>query len=79
MSLTGETLLPDGHSRQIIAQLAEAFVSLDADWRLIECNAAAERLLQRARAEMIGRNFFEAAGLGLDSPFLRLAGDDLPR
>jgi PAS domain S-box-containing protein len=73
MSAPVESLLLDGHARQILAQLAEGFVSLDADWRVTECNAAAAQLLNRTRDELLGRNFFEAAGLGSDSPFVQFA------
>jgi PAS domain S-box-containing protein len=71
--------LLDGHARQIIAQLAEGFVNLDADLRLVECNAAAARLLHRTRDDLIGRNFFEAAGLGVDSAFAQFARQVIAR
>jgi PAS domain S-box-containing protein len=73
MSPSGESRPLDDQARHIIAQLAEGFVSLDADWRVIECNAAAARLLDRTREELVGRNLFEAAGLGSDSPFATFA------
>jgi PAS domain S-box-containing protein len=73
MNPSGESPSLDDHARQIIAQLAEGFVSLDADWRVVECNAAAARLLNRTREELIGRNLFEATGLGSESPVARFA------
>jgi PAS domain S-box-containing protein len=79
MSLPVESLLSEGHARQIIAQLAEGFVSLDANSRLIECNAAAARLLDRTREELTGRNFFEAAGLGSESAFAQLTRQVMTR
>ena len=63
----------DSGLRQVLAALTEGFVSLDAEWRVTECNGATERLLGRKRAELVGRNFFTAAGLAQDSPLARLA------
>jgi PAS domain S-box-containing protein len=59
--------------RHVLAAFTEGFVSLDADWRVTECNSATERLLGRSRGELIGRNFFAAAGLAHESPLARLA------
>jgi PAS domain S-box-containing protein len=60
-------------AHQIVCQLAEGYISLDADWRLTDCNAAAERLLDGKREDLLGRNFFDAAGLAPDSAFAQLA------
>jgi PAS domain S-box-containing protein len=64
---------PHDLSHQIVCQLAEGFVSLDAHWRLTDCNAAAERLLVKKREDLLGRDFFDAAGLAPDSAFAQLA------
>ena len=63
----------DDRSHHIVRQLAEAFLSFDADWRFTECNAAAERLIERRREELIGRELWEVAGLSRDSAFGALA------
>jgi PAS domain S-box-containing protein len=63
----------EDRSHQIIAQLAEGFVSLDGDWHVTDCNAVAERLLNRRRQDLLGRDFFESAGLKSDSALSQLA------
>jgi len=68
-----EPLRAEDRSHQIIAQLAEGFVSLDRDWRVTDCNAVADRLLNRRREDLLGRNFFEATGVKSDSALAQLA------
>lgn len=63
---------PEPRSRQIVDGLAGGFLSLDDDWRITDCNAAAERLFDRDRDELIGRRCRDLAGLTPDSPFTDL-------
>ncbi len=63
---------PVDRSRQIIAGLAEGFASFDADWRFVDCNAAAEALLDQGRQDLIGRRFCDVSGLAWESPFAAL-------
>ncbi len=41
--------------RQVIEGLRDAFVSMDAHWRITDCNARTEAILGRTRAELLGR------------------------
>ena len=59
-------------SRQLAEGLAGGFVSLGADWRITDCNAAAERLLGQAREDLIGRRYCDLAGLEEGSAFAEL-------
>jgi len=44
-------------TRLIVESARDGFISTDAQGRVLELNAAAERLLGRSRAEVIGRPF----------------------
>ncbi|HEV2149256.1 MAG TPA: PAS domain S-box protein [Longimicrobiaceae bacterium] len=44
----------------ILESIADGFLALDADWRFAYVNRAAEFLLQRDRAELLGKTFTEA-------------------
>jgi len=59
-------------SRQLAEGLPGGFVSLDAHWRISDCNAAAERLFAQDRELLVGRVYCELAGLGPDSAFAQL-------
>ncbi|MDZ7703264.1 MAG: PAS domain-containing protein [Trueperaceae bacterium] len=43
----------------ILASIPDPFFSLDRDWRFRYLNAPAERLVGRARAELLGQNFLD--------------------
>src|SRR5512146_2945846 len=60
-------------AREIIEGLRDAFVSLDAEWRVTDCNAPAERILDHPRAELVGRTVWEVIGVAPDSPLGELA------
>jgi PAS domain S-box-containing protein len=64
---------PDDRWRQIVAELAEGFVSFDADWRFTECNRIAQRLLGQSRDALLGRKLWDVAGLSAESAFGALA------
>lgn len=59
-------------SRQLVDGLAGGFLSLDADWCVTDCNAAAERLFVRKREDLLGRRYCDLAGLAADSQFAAL-------
>ncbi|WP_051243555.1 PAS domain-containing hybrid sensor histidine kinase/response regulator [Azohydromonas australica] len=52
-------------------RMSDAFYLLDRDWRFLHFNAAAEQLLGRTRAEVLGRTVWES--------FPAVAGSDLER
>ncbi|MDP9348035.1 MAG: PAS domain S-box protein, partial [Gemmatimonadota bacterium] len=43
----------------ILASITEAFFALDGDWRFTYLNEEAEKLLQRPRAELLGKSVWE--------------------
>lgn len=59
--------------RQIIEGLRDAFLSLDAKWRVTDCNARAEAILGRPRAELVGRTIWDLIGVSPDSPLGEVA------
>ena len=54
--------------RQVIEGLRDAFLSMDAQWRITDCNARAEAILGRSRGELLGRSVWDVVGLPSDSP-----------
>jgi PAS domain S-box-containing protein len=66
-------LQTDGLSRQIVEGLAEGYVSFDAEWRVTDCNRAAEQLFERERWELVGRDLSDVIPLAADSSFAALA------
>lgn len=62
---------PD-RSRQLLDALRQGFLSLDADWRLTDCNVIAERLFGYSRSDLIGQQYCDLGGLGPDSAFADL-------
>lgn len=44
----------------ILSSISDAVYALDADWRFVYLNDEAERLLQRRRTELLGRDVWEA-------------------
>lgn len=75
MAMTGSVAAaPDVlRARQIVDGLSEGFCGLDADWRLVDCNAVAARFLGGSRDEIVGRTVWEVLGSGPDGPFGQLA------
>lgn len=49
--------------------ITDAFFTLDCEWNFIYMNSEAERLLQRQRAELIGKNIWQEFPLALGTPF----------
>jgi PAS domain S-box-containing protein len=69
-----EELSPSGRrAREIVEGVADGFLSLDADWRITDCNAGAARLLRRQRQDLVGLRFWGVTGLPKDSAFADLA------
>ena len=48
--------------------LLEGFVAYDADWRAVYMNAAGERLLRRARGEVLGKTWHQAFPHAVGNP-----------
>lgn len=65
---------PDHRSHQVVDALRHGFLSLDANWRFTDCNAVAERLFGRSRADLLGCQYCDLAGLEPDSAFAALVG-----
>lgn len=55
-------------AREIIEGLRDAFVSVDVHWRITDCNARAEVILGRPRAELVGNTLWTVIGVAPDSP-----------
>jgi PAS domain S-box-containing protein len=59
----------------ILASINDGFFALDGDWRFSYVNAAAERLLNRSAAELLGKNHWEqypaTEGTALETNFRR--------
>ena len=47
-------------ARRSLELMADGFLQLELDWTLVYANGAAERLLRRPRAEILGRSFWES-------------------
>ena len=62
--------------RWLYESIPESFFSIDRDWTLTYLNAQAERLLQRPREQLVGRNFWElfpeAVGTTFDHEYRRV-------
>lgn len=65
----------DERLRRTLESISEAFYTLDAEWHFNYVNTEAEELLQRPRAELLGRNvwveFPEAVGTEIEEAFQR--------
>lgn len=48
------------HLRSVVESISDGFITLDATMKVTWYNAAAERLLKRPAAEVVGRNLFDA-------------------
>lgn len=59
-------------AREIVDALDQGFLSADANWRVTDCNPAAERLLRQDRADILGLKLWDISGLSSDSAFADL-------
>ncbi len=62
---------PDVASVTILERMTDAFFALDAAWRFTYLNAAAEVALGQQRADLLGRNVWEAFPEAVGSTFQR--------
>ncbi|WP_432537311.1 SpoIIE family protein phosphatase [Kineococcus arenarius] len=65
----------DARVARVLESMPTAFYSVDREWRFTYVNAEAERLLQRPREELLGRDAWElypdAVGTSFDTEFRR--------
>ena len=59
-------------AREIVEGVGEGFISVDADWRVTDCNSGAERLLRRRRDDLLDLKFLNITGFAKDSAFAEL-------
>ncbi|HEY7768868.1 PAS domain-containing sensor histidine kinase, partial [Longimicrobium sp.] len=66
----------------ILESVTDAFFSLDAGWRFTYLNSRAEALMQRDRAELLGRSLWEAfpssVGTRFETEYRRVAAERVP-
>jgi PAS domain S-box-containing protein len=55
-------------AHDIAVGLTDAFLSFDSEWRIVECNPAAERIVRCPREKLQGRNFWRVSGVAAHSP-----------
>ena len=55
----------------ILESISDAFFALDQEWRFTYINQQAERLLQKSRAELSGKNIWEEFPEAIESRFYR--------
>jgi PAS domain S-box-containing protein len=60
-------------AREIVEGISDGFLSLDAAWRITDCNAAIARFLNRTREDLLGQKLWEITDAPMDSPLGRLA------
>jgi PAS domain S-box-containing protein len=64
---------------EVLESISDAFFALDREWRFTYLNSAAERLLQRTRADLLGGNIWEefpaAVGSAFEAEYRRAAAD----
>ncbi|MBA3483977.1 MAG: PAS domain S-box protein, partial [Pirellulales bacterium] len=64
---------------EILERINDGFVILDADWRIVYVNAAAERINGQRREDLVNRNHWEvypaAVGTTVHKEFLRVAAE----
>ncbi len=57
----------DGALRRTLEHMHDAFFTVDRDWRFVYLNPEAERLLHRARADLVGRYMWDEFPAAVDS------------
>ena len=57
--------------RNILESITDAFFALDGEWRFTYANSEAERVLQRSREELLGKNVWEEFPEAVGSAFYR--------
>ncbi|CAA9427855.1 MAG: diguanylate cyclase/phosphodiesterase (GGDEF & EAL domains) with PAS/PAC sensor(s) [uncultured Rubrobacteraceae bacterium] len=68
-----EEALQESNSRirSILESITDAFFALDSEWRFTYVNSEAERVLQRTREELLGKNVWEEFPEAVGSAFYR--------
>ena len=56
------------NTRQVLERISDGFYALDREWRFTYLNETAERLTGRSRAELLGRNIWEAFAPAIETP-----------
>jgi PAS domain S-box-containing protein len=69
----GDGLQSEARSREIVEGFAEGYVSFDGDWRVTDCNRAAEQLFERERGDLLGSDLSDVVPMAADSAFAALA------
>ena len=64
--------IEEERSRLILESITDGFYTLDADWRFTYINAAGERILERARGDLIGKSMWEEYPGSVGSEFERV-------
>lgn len=59
-------------AREIVDGIGQGFLGVSADWRVSDCNAAAEGFFRAAREDLLDRKLWEIVGLDKDSPIAEL-------
>ncbi|HYW31868.1 MAG TPA: ATP-binding protein [Gemmatimonas sp.] len=76
---TRAMLAAQGQAARFLEQVADAYLAMDAEFRIITVNAAAERFLGAPRASFIGRTHWEAfpetVGSVIEAPYHRAMRD----
>jgi PAS domain S-box-containing protein len=66
----------------ILESLTDGFIALDRQWRFTYANAAAERIANLSRAQMLGKNIWQlfpaTAGTPLEQEYRRAVADNVP-
>jgi PAS domain S-box-containing protein len=55
-------------TRQVLERITDGFYALDCEWCFTYVNEAAERMLDRTRQELLGRNIWDAFPEAVESP-----------
>ncbi len=64
----------------VLEGITDAFFALDRDWRFTYVNASSERVMGRARADLLGRSFwgeFPAAGSTFEREYRRAVAEEV--
>jgi PAS domain S-box-containing protein len=66
--LAAEQAATHQRTREVLERVTDGFCALDRDWRFTYINAAAERMGDRPRDELIGKNLWEEFAPARDTP-----------
>ena len=56
------------HTREVLERITDGFYAIDREWCFTYLNDAAERILQRSRDELLGRNIWEEFAPAVQTP-----------